>query len=67
MNFIGETLIIECAREPWMCLGKTGTSESQTIGAVNSDVDGGYRETACLRVDGMMDERRYMEIYINQR
>lgn len=28
-----------------MCLGKTETRESQTIGAVNSDVDGGQRET----------------------
>lgn len=34
-----------CKKESWMCLGKTETRESQTIGAVNSDVDGGQRET----------------------
>lgn len=44
-----------------MCLGKTETRESQTIGAVNSDVDGGHRETACLGVDGMMGERRRLD------
>lgn len=44
-----------------MCLGKTGTRESQTIVAVSCDVDGGYRETACLRVGGMLDERRRLD------